>query len=73
MTNVKKSLTRLTSWRTEVLEICCALNDVMPTAFNIIKEAARRFENEETVVTATDFDRELAANPVKDFVTIDGR
>ncbi len=59
---------------TEVLEIFeKALNDVMPTAFNIIKDTARRFsENEETVVTATDFDRELAANPANDFVTIDG-
>ena len=35
-----------------------ALNDVMPVAFSIVKETARRFaENEETVVTATDFDR----------------
>jgi len=50
-----------------------ALNEVMPVAFSIVKETARRFaENEETVVTATDFDRELAADPSKDFVTIDG-
>ena len=50
-----------------------ALNDVMPTAFSIVKETARRFaENEETIVTATDFDRELAADPTKDFITIDG-
>lgn len=50
-----------------------ALNEVMPVAFSIIKDTARRFaENEETVVTATDFDRELATDPHKDFITIDG-
>ncbi|MBQ4413916.1 MAG: preprotein translocase subunit SecA [Prevotella sp.] len=58
----------------EVLEIYeQALNEVMPEVFAIVKETARRFaENEETVVTATDFDRELAADPKKDFITIDG-
>ena len=58
----------------EVLEIYeKALNEVMPVAFSIVKDTARRFaENEETVVTATDFDRELAANPKNDFITIDG-
>lgn len=50
-----------------------ALNEVMPVAFSIIKETARRFaENEETIVTATEFDRELAGNPANDFITIDG-
>ena len=50
-----------------------ALNEVMPIAFSIVKDTARRFaENEETVVTATDFDRELAGNPTNDFITIDG-
>ena len=49
------------------------LNEVMPEVFAIVKETARRFaQNEETVVTATDFDRELAADPRKDFITIDG-
>jgi preprotein translocase subunit SecA len=58
----------------EVLEIYeKALNEVMPEVFSIVKETARRFaENEETIVTATDFDRELAADPRKDFITIDG-
>ena len=58
----------------EALEIYeKALNEVMPTAFSIVKDTARRFaENEETIVTATDFDRELAANPKNDFLTIDG-
>lgn len=50
-----------------------ALNEVMPVAFSIVKDTARRFaENEETVVTATDFDRDLAADPTKDFVSIEG-
>ncbi len=50
-----------------------ALDEVMPVAFSIMKDTARRFaENAEVVVTATDFDRDLAANPANDFVTIDG-
>ena len=50
-----------------------ALNEVMAEVFAIVKETARRFaQNEETIVTATDFDRELAADPKKDFITIDG-
>ena len=58
----------------EALEIYeKALDEVMPVAFSIVKETARRFaENEETIVTATDFDRELAGDPAKDFITIDG-
>ncbi len=58
----------------EVLDIYeKALDEVMPEVYAIVKETARRFaENEETIVTATDFDRELAADPRKDFITIDG-
>lgn len=49
------------------------LDEVTPVAFSIVKDTARRFaENEEIVVTATDFDRELAANPANDFISIDG-
>ena len=48
-----------------------ALNKALPTAFAIVKNTAKRFsENEELVVTATDFDRELAAT--HDFVRIEG-
>ena len=48
-----------------------ALDEVMPVAFSIVKETARRFtENETLTVTANDFDRELAAT--KDFVHIEG-
>ena len=58
----------------EVLDIYeKALDEVMPEVFAIVKETAKRFaQNEETVVTATEFDRELAADPKKDFITIDG-
>ena len=48
-----------------------ALDEVHPQAFAIVKDTARRFtENEEIVVTATDFDRLLAAQG-KDFVRIE--
>ena len=47
-----------------------ALDDVLPEAFAIVKETARRFtQNEEVVVTATEMDRTLAAT--KDFVRIE--
>ena len=47
------------------------LEEVLPEAFAIMKDTARRFtQNEETVVTATQFDRDLAAK--YDFVSIDG-
>ena len=50
-----------------------ALDEVMPEVYAIVKETARRFaQNEETIVTANDFDRELAGDPRKDFITIDG-
>ena len=56
----------------EILEtLDKALDDALPDAFAIVKDTARRFtENETIVVTANDFDRELAAT--HDFVTIDG-
>jgi len=48
-----------------------ALDEILPEAFSIIKETARRFkDNSEIVVTAQDFDRTLAAE--YDFVSIDG-
>ena len=47
------------------------LSKVMYDVFAIMKSTARRFaENEDIVVTANDFDRELAAT--HDFVDIDG-
>jgi preprotein translocase subunit SecA len=47
------------------------LDEVLPEAFSIMKDTARRLnENDEVVVTATDFDRELATK--HDFVSIQG-
>ncbi|MDR2815124.1 MAG: preprotein translocase subunit SecA, partial [Proteiniphilum sp.] len=48
-----------------------ALDEVLPEAFSIMKDTTRRFtQNQEIVVTATDFDRDLAAS--HDFVRIEG-
>ena len=48
------------------------LVEILPEAFSIMKSTARRFaENEIITVTATDFDRDLAASG-KDFVHIEG-
>ena len=57
----------------EVLDIYeKALDDALPEAFAIMKDTARRFtENTEIAVTASDFDRELAAQG-KDFLRIEG-
>ena len=47
------------------------LNEILPEAFAVIKETARRFkENTEIVVTATAKDRELSAS--KSYITLDG-
>ena len=56
----------------EVLELYEeGLNEVLPVAFAIVKETANRFaHNDEVVVTATDFDRELVAAG-KDFLRIE--
>ena len=56
----------------EVLDVLeKALEEVRPVAFAIVKSTAERFTNNENIeVTATDFDRELAAR--HDFVDIEG-
>ena len=47
------------------------LDEILPEAFAIMKSTAHRFaENEQVVVTANQFDRDLAAK--KDFVMIEG-
>ena len=47
------------------------LNELLPEAFAVVKETARRFsENEVIEVSATDFDRELA--PRLDAVSVEG-
>ncbi|RHR40904.1 preprotein translocase subunit SecA [Parabacteroides sp. AF18-52] len=54
---------------TDKMEI--VLEESLPEVFSIMKETARRFtENEEVVVTASDFDRDLATK--HDFVRIEG-
>lgn len=48
------------------------LNEILPIAFSIVKETARRFaENGEVIVTASPFDMDLAGQG-KDFVRIEG-
>lgn len=48
-----------------------ALNDVMPEAFAVMKETAKRFkENEVVEATATDLDRDLAAK--YDHINVEG-
>ncbi len=55
-----------------VKKIEVKLNEILPTAFSIMKETAKRFTENETVdVTANDFDRNLAAE--KDNVIIKGK
>jgi len=45
------------------------LNEILPEAFSVMKETARRFKEHDVVeVTANDFDRELASR--KDHITI---
>ncbi len=53
------------------VELERVLLDILPRAFAVVKETARRFtENEQLTVTATDFDREIASR--KKNVVIDG-
>ncbi len=47
------------------------LDELLPEAFAVVKETARRFkENEEVIVTASEFDKQLA--PGNDFIEIRG-
>ena len=49
------------------------LNEILPEAYAIVKSTARRFAQSETVeVTATQMDKDLAADPRFDFVEIVG-
>ncbi|MBR7155142.1 MAG: preprotein translocase subunit SecA [Paludibacteraceae bacterium] len=55
----------------EVYEV--KLTEMLPEAFAIVKSTARRFaENETITVTATEMDKNLAADPRFDFVEIEG-
>ena len=62
---------RLVKEEDEAIEVI--LNELLPEAFAIMKSTARRFAQNETVeVTATEFDKQLAAES-RDFVEIAGQ
>ncbi|MEG1863931.1 MAG: preprotein translocase subunit SecA [Alistipes sp.] len=66
---IAKEIDDLTKHIDEQIEV--KLEQILPEAFAIMKDTARRFTQNDTVrVTANDFDRDLAAT--KDFVTIEG-
>lgn len=66
---VYDEIDKLTKRRDELLEE--VLEKILPEAFAVVKETARRFkENEELAATATDLDRELAVG--KEHITIEG-
>jgi len=49
------------------------LKELLPEAFAVVKETARRFSNNETLtVTATEHDRNLAGNTKKNYLTVEG-
>ncbi|MBB4080475.1 preprotein translocase subunit SecA [Lewinella aquimaris] len=62
-----KEIDRMGDQRNEELEV--VLREILPAAFATVKEAARRFTAGPLTMTATDADRELAAE--KEYVTID--
>ncbi|WP_020568494.1 preprotein translocase subunit SecA [Neolewinella persica] len=67
---IYKEVDQLKEQRDKELEV--VLKEILPEAFATVKEAARRFSQGELRVTATDADRDLAANPKKDHITIEG-
>ncbi|MEN5377171.1 preprotein translocase subunit SecA [Sphingobacterium kitahiroshimense] len=68
-TAIYESVDKLSKDRDKKLEE--VLMDILPEAFAVVKETSRRLaENKQLVVTATDFDRELAAQ--KQNVVIEG-
>ncbi|NJK95912.1 MAG: preprotein translocase subunit SecA, partial [Bacteroidales bacterium] len=72
MDEVEEIYTRIDKLEKELLKkVEEVLGQILPEAFSVVKETARRLkENDRVEVTATDFDRNLAA--VKDNVTIEG-
>ncbi|PKR79902.1 preprotein translocase subunit SecA [Brumimicrobium salinarum] len=67
--NIFEKIDQLTEEVDKKLEVI--LEEIMPEAFATVKETARRWaENKELVVTATDFDREIAKT--HDGLTIEG-
>lgn len=69
--DIYREIDELKKDRDKHLEV--VLLEILPEAFAVVKETARRFsENSTLTVTATEHDRELAANPKKNYVTIEG-
>ena len=67
--NILNEIDSLQESQKEIIEK--TLDELLPEAFAVVKETARRFtENESLEVTASDFDRELASK--KDNIEIDG-
>ena len=67
--NILNEIDSLKESQKEIIEK--TLNELLPEAFAVVKETARRFtENGSLEVTASDFDRELASK--KDNIEIDG-
>ena len=64
-----KQIDELIEERDKELEVI--LKDILPEAFAVVKETARRFsQNQEMSVTATDHDRDMAAQSNKGYVRI---
>ena len=67
--NIYERIDKLEEKIDEKLE--AVLNEILPIAFAVVKDTARRFtENKNVVVTANDFDRNLAAK--RDSIVIKG-
>ncbi len=62
---------QLVKERNKQLEL--VLKEILPEAFAVVRETARRFkENETLTVKATEHDRDLAAHPQKSYIQIEG-
>ncbi|PCH66857.1 MAG: preprotein translocase subunit SecA [Bacteroidetes bacterium] len=67
--SIYDSIDKLKKDRDEQLEV--VLDEILPTAFAVVKETARRFQESDSIeVTASDFDRDLAAR--RDSIEIKG-
>ena len=66
-----EEIDKLKEERDKALEV--VLKEILPEAFAVIKETARRFSSQDTIsVTTTEHDRELAAKTGKSYVSIEG-
>ncbi|MCB0704932.1 MAG: preprotein translocase subunit SecA [Saprospiraceae bacterium] len=66
-----KEIDQMDEERNKALEV--VLRQILPEAFAVVKETARRFKDNETLtVTATEHDRNMAARAGKSYVKIEG-